>query len=187
MESLAKEVGPSPPCVRCIAATHGCCVTPFEDGWKIVLLPDEVASIAALTRRAPASFIDETALVPDQREYYLEGETNDPLWASLFARWPRPLGFKGACPFLSCAGCTLPYEQKPFLCQVYPIEFNLTHRTLFLPTLDEDDSCDVTAAARSPRDVTDCFGDNLESLHRRLDLFRQRALKLLEKLDSSKA
>jgi hypothetical protein len=185
MESLPIAAGPSPQCTRCIATTRGCCVTPFEDGWKIVLLPDEVESIAALTARAPATFIDRTPLVPDQREYYLEGETSDPLWASLFARWPRPTGFKGACPFLSCTGCTLPYDQKPFLCQVYPIEFNLTRGTLFLPAQEEE--CDVTTAARSPRDVTDCFGDNLESLQRRLDLFRQRALKLLKKLDGRAA
>jgi Fe-S-cluster containining protein len=186
-ESLSRVAGPSPQCTRCIAATKGCCVTPFEDEWKIVLLPEEVESIAALARREPAAFIDETPLVPDQREYYVESGTDDPLWATLFARWPRPTGFKGACPFLSRAGCTLAYEQKPFLCQVYPIEFNLTQGTLFLPALDEAESCDVTLAARSPRDVTDGFGDNLESLQRRLDLFRQRALKLLEKITGSGA
>lgn len=185
MESSSKDAGPAPQCTKCIAATQGCCVTPFEDGWKIVLLPDEVASIAALTGRAPATFIDETPLVADQREYYLEDETNDPVWASLFARWPKPTGFKGACPFLSRAGCTLPYDQKPFLCQAYPIEFNLTRRTLALSVLGEDDRCDVIAAARSPRDVTDCFGDNLESLQQRLGLFHQRALKLLDKLEAS--
>ena len=185
MENLSRETGPSPQCTRCIAATKGCCVTPFEDEWKIVLLPEEVESIAALARREPATFIDETPLVPDQREYYVESETDDPLWASLFARWERPTGFKGACPFLCSAGCTLPYEQKPFLCQVYPIEFNLTQGTLFLPALDEEESCDVTMGARSPRDVTDCFGDNLESLQQRLDLFRQRALMLLEKIEGA--
>jgi Fe-S-cluster containining protein len=187
MESLSREAGPPPPCTRCIAVTKGCCVTPFEDGWKIVLLPDEVESIAARARREPATFIDETPLVPDQREYYVESETDDPLWASLFARWPRPTGFKGACPFLSRAGCTLAYEQKPFLCQVYPIEFNLTQGTLFLPAVDEEESCDVTRAARTPRDVTDCFGDNLESLQRRLDMFRQRALRLLKRIESRQA
>jgi Fe-S-cluster containining protein len=183
MESRSREAGPAPQCTRCIAATQGCCVTPFEDEWKIILLPDEVESIAALARREPATFVDKTPLVPDQREQYLKSETNDPLWASLFARWPRPTGFKDACPFLSRAGCTLPYDGKPFLCQVYPIEFNLTLGILFLPALDGEESCDVTRAARSPRDVADCFGDNLEFLQRRLDLFRQRALKLLGKLE----
>lgn len=187
MESLSKTVGTSPQCTECIAATHGCCVTPFEEGWKIVVLPDEIAAIAALTGREPSTFVDETALVPDQREYYLEGETTDPLWASLFARWPSPTGFKGACPFLSRHGCTLPYGSKPFLCQAYPIDFNLTHQTLALTTVEEDDRCDVTAAARSPRDVTDCFGDDLASLHERLGLFRQRVLKLLEQLEGSRA
>jgi len=146
-----------------------------------------VESIAALSRRAPNTFIDETPLTPEQREHYLEGEKDDPLWASIFARWPAPTGFKGACPFLSRAGCSLPYDQKPFLCQVYPIEFNLTKGTLFIPGENDDGSCDVTMAARSPRDVTDSFGDNLESLQRRLDLFRNRALKLLERLEEREA
>lgn len=157
-------------------------MTPFEEDWKIVVLPAEAQAIAELVGREPASFIDETPLVPDQHEHYLDNEPTDPLWSTLFARWPRPTGFKGKCPFLGANGCSLPYTHKPFLCQAYPLEFNLTESSLSLPPDEERAECDITVTARSPGDVTACFGDDLEALRQRLGVFRQRALDLLEEL-----
>lgn len=166
-------------CRDCIKHSDGCCVYPFFDGWKIVLLPHEVRRISEYTGRPAQSFTDDSPLVLSQLEYYQENRNTDPQWSKLFDLWEKPTGLKGKCPFLVPQGCTLPYNKKPFLCQAYPLSFNITENTIFR---DEDPDCLLIQAASSAGIVLDRFRDSHEDLSSRFEEYRSDFFDLLGSL-----
>ena len=167
-------------CRVCITFDDGCCVFPLWDEWKIVLLPAEMQRISEFTGKDPSEFIDTTPLTPPQLEDYIDPGNEDPLWARLFSLWTQPSGFKDKCPFVMAEGCSLPYEVKPFLCQAYPLDFNITAGTLFVP---EETDCPMLQSSRSLHEVLACFGDDWDSLQSRFEAFRQDFISLLNTLE----
>ena len=164
-------------CHDCVNATGGCCKSVFNEGWKIILLPQEVKGISELTGKNPVEFVDNSPLSPYQKEWYAtRPELQDKLWARLFSRWDNPPGLKGGCPFLTKQGCLLPYQSKPFICQVFPLSFNITENEIFQPY---ETNCPVGKKAASAKDVLDYFNDDWVSLQRRFKMFRQECLDLL--------
>jgi Fe-S-cluster containining protein len=164
-------------CHDCIVTSGGCCNTAFTDRWKIILLPNEVKRISKLTGKDPSEFVDTSPLAPSQLRWYVcQYAVEDPLWVQLVSLWGHPVGLKNSCPFLTCEGCSLPYQDKPFLCQVYPLDFNITRGDIFLP---KDTSCPVGQSASAEEKVPAYFGDDWEGLQRRFRLFRTHLLLLL--------
>jgi Fe-S-cluster containining protein len=166
-------------CKDCISHSDGCCVYPFYDGWKILLLPHEIARISKHTGKRPADFADDSPLVNAQLEYYRENRDADPHWSSLFDLWQKPTGLKGKCPFLVPQGCTLPYDKKPFLCQVYPLTFNMTDNSIYR---DEDPDCLLIQATSSAGKVLDRFKDSDTGLSSRFEEYRRDFYDLLKSL-----
>ncbi|OGO15240.1 MAG: hypothetical protein A2Z02_04230 [Chloroflexi bacterium RBG_16_48_7] len=166
-------------CRDCITNSDGCCVYPFYGDWKIVLLPHEVSRISEFTGRVPATFADDSPLVGSQLEYYRENRAADPQWSRLFELWGKPTGLKGKCPFLVPQGCTLPYEKKPFLCQAYPLTFNITENTIFR---EDDPDCLLIQAVASAGKVLDRFKDSKENLSSRFEEYRKDFFRLLGSL-----
>jgi hypothetical protein len=167
-------------CRVCITFDDGCCVFPLWDEWKIVLLPAEIRRISEFTGKAASEFIDITPLTLPQLEDYIDPGKEDPLWARLFSLWTQPSGFKDKCPFVMAEGCSLPYHVKPFLCQAYPLDFNITAGTISVP---EETDCHVLQSSGSLHEALACFGDDLYSLQRRFEEFRQDFILLLNTLD----
>lgn len=170
----------SPAICRACIASDGCCVFPLFDGWKIILLPTEVQRIAAFTGKDPSEFIDTTPLPLSQREDYLRLSVEDPLWSRLVSIWTQPSGFKNNCPFLQTEGCSLPYQVKPFLCQIYPLDFNITEGTIFLP---EETDCLLLQRGSSIEEVLAHFNDDWENLQHRFEAFRSDVVSMLNILE----
>jgi hypothetical protein len=171
-------------CHVCIASDSGCCVFPLYDGWKITLLPTEVQLISEYTGKDPSEFIDTTPLPLSQLEDYNQGIAKDPPWSRLFSLWAQPSGFKNNCPFVRTEGCMLPYQVKPFLCQVYPLDFSITDGNIFLP---EETDCPLLKSGGSINSVLACFDDDWESLQCRFETFRHDFLSLLNMLEGTAA
>lgn len=170
------------PCRVCIAVTGGCCIFPLCNEWKIVVLPSEAKRIAEYTGLAVDKFIDTSPLNSDQLEEYTSNCDEDPLWARLFSVWEKPTGLKEKCPFLKPGGCTLPYRMKPFMCQMYPLNFNITSCAAHLsPELE----CLLIQRVNSMEKVLECFGDNSGHLHERLRVFRGEFTALLHELEGA--
>jgi len=169
-------------CSECIASDGGCCVSVFAKGWKIVLLPSEVNRISAVTGQDPARFVDTSPLAPVQMEFYCSPQqaAEDPLWARLFSLWTRPGGLKSACPFLVPDGCSLPYWAKPFLCQVYPLQFSIAGNRLY--STSECD-CPLAREMHSEGDVLAYFHDGSERLWKAFVTFQQEFIELLTVLE----
>ena len=165
-------------CRVCIIFSGGCCVFPFLDGWKIILLPGEIQRIAEFTGEDPSYFIDNSPLNQSQLEFYTEDTVEDPLWAQLFSTWARPTGLKGRCPFLKREGCSLPYHIKPLLCQIYPLDFNITKGTLLLKA---DMDCLLLKSVGSVDEVSNRFDDDMSSLQLRFKAFRNEFFSLLNR------
>ena len=169
-------------CRVCIASDGGCCVFPLSDGWKIILLPTEVQLISEYTGKDPSEFIDATPLPSSQQEDYNQFNAKDPLWSRLFSLWTQPSGFKNNCPFVQSEGCSLPYQVKPFLCRVYPLDFNITDGNIFLPV---ETDCLMLMSVGSINSVLSCFDDDWESLQCRFEAFRHDFLSLLNMLEGT--
>ena len=168
-------------CKECIASSGGCCISVFDDGWKIVLLPSEIKRISLVTRKEPTEFVDVSPLAPVQRDWYASRYAiEDPLWTRLFSLWSRPCGIKSFCPFLSEEGCHLSYEAKPFLCRIYPLGFNIT--TGHICHAQETD-CPAGKAGKTIEEVIAYFDDNKASLERGFQGFRQEVLYWLNVLE----
>ena len=163
-------------CRVCIIFSGGCCVFPFMDGWKIILLPGEIQRIAEFTGEDPSYFVDNSPLTQNQLEFYTGNTVEDPLWAQLFSAWTKPAGLKGKCNFLKREGCSLPYHIKPLLCQIYPLDFNITKGTLLLKG---DMDCLLLKSVRSADEVPNRFDDDMNSLQLRFKAFRNEFLSLL--------
>lgn len=164
-------------CKPCIEEKDDCCDSIFADSWKIILLPWEINEISLFIGKKPSQFTDTSPLVEGELEYYLSQNAEDPMWASLFSAWKEPAGFKHSCPFLSKKGCRLPYTKKPFLCRIFPLEFNLTQNRIFLP--DDYNLCNVAEDKGSIEKILEHFGDDMNGLRQRLNMFRENALELL--------
>ena len=171
-------------CRVCITFDDGCCVFPLWYEWKIVLLPTEIQRISEFTGKDPSEFIDTTPLTPPQLEDYVDSGNEDPMWARLFSLWTQPSGFKDECPFVTAEGCSLPYEVKPFLCQAYPLDFNVTDGTIFI---DDKTSCLLLKGARSISEALACFGDDWDNLQSRFKIFRHDFLSLLDTIEGLEA
>jgi Fe-S-cluster containining protein len=168
-------------CKECIASLGGCCVSVFDDGWKIVLLPSEIKRISLVTSKNPTEFVDVSPLAPVQRDWYASRYAiEDPLWTRLFSFWSRPCGIKSFCPFLTEEGCRLSYEAKPFLCRIYPLGFNIT--TGYIYHAQETD-CPAGKASKTIEEVIAYFDDNKASLERGFQGFRHEVLSWLNVLD----
>lgn len=165
-------------CSPCIKEKDDCCDSIFADNWKIILLPWEIKEISAYIGKKPSEFIDASPLIEDQLDYYTSQHVEDPLWARLFSVWKHPAGFKHSCPFLSKTGCLLPYTKKPFLCRIFPLEFNLTQNRIFLP--EDNNLCNIAEDMGSINKILAYFGDNMDSLKQRFSMFRENALALLD-------
>ena len=165
-------------CRVCIILSGGCCVFPFLEGWKIILLPGEIQRIAEFTGEDPSHFIDNSPLTQNQLEFYTENAVEDPLWARLFSIWTKPAGLKGRCHFLKREGCSLPYHVKPFLCQTYPLDFNITKGTLLL---NGGMNCLLLRSVRSVDEVPNRFDDDMNSLQLRFEAFRNEFFSLLNR------
>ena len=163
-------------CRVCRIFSRGCCVFPFLDGWKIILLPGEIQRISEFAGEDPPHFIDNTPLTQNQLEFYTKNTVEDPLWAQLFSTWTKPTGLKGRCSFLKREGCSLPYHIKPFLCQIYPLDFNITEGTLLLKG---DMDCLLLQSVGSMDEVPNRFDDDMNSLQLRFKAFRDEFLSLL--------
>lgn len=144
------------------------------------MLPAEVQRIAEFTGKDPSEFIDTAPLTVSQLEDCLAFSTEDPLWARLFSLWTHPGGFKNSCPFVKAEGCSLPYQVKPFLCQAYPLDFNITAGTIFVP---EKTDCPMVQSGKSLHEVLACFGDEWENLKRRFESFRRDCISWLNALE----
>ena len=171
-------------CRTCIPVTGGCCVFALYDGWKIFVLPAEAQRIAGYTGRDISEFLDTSPLVESQRAYLYENAGEDPLWSRLFSLWPNPGGFKGKCPFVQKDGCPLPYRIKPFICQMFPLDFNITANAI---NFRDDLECLVPLVADSKAKITACFGDHSDHLDERFQSFRSDFLVLLETLEEQAA
>lgn len=169
------------PCHLCIA-DDGCCVFPFYDGWKIVLLPSEVQRIAEYTGKDPSEFIDLTPLPLSQQEEYNQYNANDLLWSRLFSLWAEPSGLINNCPFVKKEGCSLPYNIKPFLCQAYPLDFNITDSKIMIPA---ETDCELLKSMGSLDSVLTYFHDDWDSLNSRFEAFRQDFIALLNNLEGT--
>jgi len=171
-------------CGDCIASAGGCCVNLLAQGWKVVLLPSEIERISAISGKSPSEFVDTSPLEPCQFEYYAtESPAPDPLWARLFYRWTQPTAIADSCPFLTAEGCSLPYDSRPFLCQVYPLDFSITdNRVYFLQKRESD--CRIEREMTSVEEVLACFQDDRERLERSFKLFRRELLSLLNTLQA---
>lgn len=178
-EKLAKQA-----CRICIPLLGGCCVFPMYDGWKILVFPEEAKRIAEYTGKEISEFIDTSPLEQSQREYLITGCPDDPLWSRLFALWPKPSGLKDKCPFVSKNGCLLPYHVKPFICQTFPLDFNITYNTI---NFRDDMGCIMTHLTGSKDKIAACFGDHYEQLEERFQVFRGEFIKLLEMLEQQSA
>lgn len=163
-------------CRVCIIFSGGCCVFPLIDGWKIVLLPSEVLRISEFAGEDPSYFVDNNPLTQNQLEFYTKDNNEDPLWAQLFSTWTKPTGLKGRCKFLKKDGCSLPYHIKPFLCQIYPLDFNITESTVLW---NGDMDCLLLQSVCSMDEVPNRFDDNLDSLQLRFTAFRNEFFSLL--------
>ncbi|MCX8125617.1 MAG: hypothetical protein N3E40_00535, partial [Dehalococcoidia bacterium] len=73
-------------------------------------------------------------------------------------------------------GCSLPYDKKPFLCRIYPLDFNITRGTIYLLG---DTNCPVGASALNVDEVLLYFNDSLTDLKRHFQEFRKEWLALL--------
>ena len=149
---------------------------PFIDGWKIILLPGEVQRISEFAGKDPSSFVDNTPLTQNQLEFYTKDSVEDPLWAQLFSTWTKATGLKGSCNFLKKEGCSLPYHIKPILCQIYPLDFNITKGTLLL---NGGMDCLLLQSVCSVDEVPNRFNDDMNSLQLRFNAFRDEFLSLL--------
>jgi hypothetical protein len=167
-------------CGVCISVTGGCCQFALYDGWKIFVFPAEAERIAGFTGRKTDEFVDTSPLVESQRAYFAENSHEDPLWARLFSIWDRPGGFKGKCPFLQKDGCPLPYRIKPFICQMFPLDFNITANSI---DFRDDLECLIPLIADSKERITGCFGDHCERLDERFATFRNEFIQLLDSLE----
>ena len=78
---------------------------------------------------------------------------------------------------------SLPYHVKPFLCQAYPLDFNIAAGTIFVP---EETDCPMLQSSRSLHEVLACFGDDWDNLQSRFEAFRQDFISLLNTLDGLK-
>ncbi len=143
------------------------------------MLPHEIKRISEFTGRDPGSFVDETPLVESQLEYYRDDSGEDPVWSRLFQLWDSPTGLKGSCPFLTPQGCTLPYNTKPFLCQVYPLTFNISRAAL---NRVPDPDCLLIHASSCAGDVLRRFKDSHEDLSSRFEEYRRDFYDLLGSL-----
>ncbi len=157
-------------CTDCVSDYGGCCKFVLSGGWKIILLPSEVRKMVAAAGGAGPWF-DNSPLAEYQRQYYVSHfASTDPLWVRLIELWPAPTGIKSYCPFIASRGCTLPYREKPFLCQAFPLDFNVTTNSIFLP---RETCCSMAERAESAEEILSYFGDEMEDLKRRFGAFRQ--------------
>ena len=163
-------------CRVCIIFRGGCCVFPFLEGWKIILLPGEIQRISEFAGEDSSYFIDNSPLTQNQLEFYTKNTVEDPLWAQLFSIWTKPTGLKGSCHFLNKEGCSLPYHIKPFLCQIYPLDFNITKGTLLL---NGNMDCLLLQSVCSADEVPNRFDDEMNSLQLRFKAFRNEFFSLL--------
>ena len=163
-------------CRVCRIFSRGCCVFPFLDGWKIILLPGEIQRISEFAGEDSSYFIDNSPLTQNQLEFYTKNTVEDPLWAQLFSIWTKPTGLKGSCHFLNKEGCSLPYHIKPFLCQIYPLDFNITKGTLLL---NGNMDCLLLQSVCSADEVPNRFDDEMNSLQLRFKAFRNEFFSLL--------
>jgi len=170
-------------CRNCVSYNDGCCVYPFFWEWKIIVLPKEIERISQFSGKQPSEFIDDSPLVDSQLEYYTEQNGEDPLWGRLFEIWNKPTGLKGSCPFLKPEGCTLPYEVKPMLCQMYPLNFNITENKVFL---SEEPDCLLYHVVSGKDEVLEHFKDNSEILQSRFNKFCNELKDLLYSLEHGK-
>jgi hypothetical protein len=108
--------------------------------------------------------------------YVSEYEHEDPLWVHFVSIWSRPTGIRGTCPFLSNTGCTLTYQDKPFICRIYPLDFNITWGGISPP---KSTHCPVARLARSNEEVVGHFGDDWKALECGFGEFRQELISLL--------
>ncbi len=169
------------PCRHCIKEYGGCCKFVFHDDFKLILLPSEVRRIASLSGKEAEEFIDAAPLSPYQREWFVTGpDRHDKLWSRLFHLWGQPTGFKGPCPFLTERGCPFQYRDKPFICQAYPLDFNITSDQLFRPT---DSDCMVCERAKSDAELVSYFNDDWEGLRKRFRSFRRECIEMLNKFE----
>ena len=170
-------------CYECVAIGKCCCTSCFADGWKIIILPGELKRISELTAKVSSEFIDTSPLSPSQLKWYVsKGSLEDPLWARLFSIWNNPTGLKDSCPFLQSEGCSLPYEDKPFLCRIFPLSFNISEEMIFLPKETERTYCLLAQNAVSIEKVLSYFEDDWERLQKRFKVFRYDFLCLLEEI-----
>lgn len=178
-EKLAKKA-----CKICIPLLGGCCVFPMYDGWKILVFPGEARRIAEYTGMDIPEFLDISPLKESQKEYLTSGCADDPLWSRLISLWPEPGGLKGRCPFISKTGCLLPYHIKPFICQIFPLDFNITENTI---NFRYDMECILTHLIGTKDKITACFGDRYDHLEERFQTFRGEFIRLLETLEQKSA
>lgn len=168
-------------CRECIASSGGCCASVFIGGWKVILLPSEVARISRVTGKEPSEFVDNSALIPRQRDWYATGNIDeDPLWRYLLSLWTRPSGIKDFCPFLTPKGCSLACQSKPFACRVYPLHFNVTTGQIDLP---KEMDCPACQGKKSVSEVLDYFGDDMGSLKAAFKAFRHECVSLIFMLE----
>jgi len=171
-------------CKLCIPLTGGCCNFALDNGWKIFVFPWEVKRIVEYTGKAASEFIDTGPLASGQMDYISSDADKDPLWVRLFSLWGNPSGFRERCPFVSRGGCRLPYQIKPFICQVFPLDFNITYNRI---DFRWDMECLLSLVSGSEKEITCHFDDCSDHLNERFKVFRAEFLKLLDSVEQRQA
>ena len=57
-------------------------------------------------------------------------QNHDLIWKNIFTKYGKFYFLKEPCPFVSREGCKLGNELKPFVCLIFPADFNLTKKEI---------------------------------------------------------
>ncbi len=165
-------------CPDCISVDGGCCCDIFTEDWKIILLPSEIERLSTISGLPQSRFVNDEPLSKSQRKLYTTGGAlYDPLWAELMSLWPRPTGIKHHCPFLIAKGCILPYHAKPFICQVFPLDFSITSGLISVP---ENSRCEVVHQLKTLEGIVAYFKDDCGALQQAFAEYRREFIQLLQ-------
>jgi hypothetical protein len=119
-------------CKSCIDENKDCCIKGLKNYKLRVFASKEEVKASKHPERFEKIKLDNIQI----KDY--KNQNFDPIWKNIFDNYDEFYFLKESCPFVSDKGCKLGNKLKPFICLIFPVDFNLTKKEIIYNQKETD-------------------------------------------------
>lgn len=161
-------------CKKCLNENRDCCINGLKKyNLRVFASKEEIKRIGVFKgfEKLKMGNIENSQVREYQKQDY------DSVWKNIFTKYDEFYILKYPCIFISPKGCKLSNKKKPFICLIFPADFDLTKKKIIYNQTETDYIPCKAKKAYNFKNYLKKFNITKAFLQKRLNLYYQQLKK----------